>query len=99
MSQDILLERILSELKSEKISPLSIHKGGTHTYIIYKAHVPESGYLIERVTEVTANHTYFGNAFLAESVRVSGDNGSSTNVNLKTDQANTLLLLTNLNFS
>jgi len=94
-----LLENILAELKSEKISPLSIHKSGTHTYIIYRAHLPESGYLIERVTEITANHTYFGNAFLSESTRVLGANGSSANVDLKADQVNTLLLLTSLNFS
>lgn len=96
---ELKLTAILEELKEQKTSPLAIHTNSTITYIVfpiksYGINGELSGYSIQRVTAPTNSHTYIDFGFLPESLRVSGANGSAANVNLKTDSANTLLLIT-----
>lgn len=75
--------------------PLSVHEVGNVNYVVYGLETfgGVSGYLILRTTSATSTHTYLDKAFLLESTRVSGSNGSNADVNLKTDNANSLLLL------
>ena len=105
MSQDILLDRILNELKLQGTPPLAIHVDATGliTYVVYGAQSVQNyphqenvtGYPVLRISEPTTSHTYIDKGFLLETDRVAGANGSAANVNLKTDYTNALLLLEN----
>ncbi len=96
---EITLELILRELKSQSTSPLSIHTSGSVTYIIYGLQTFNNivGYPVQRITEPSANHSYFDAGFLLESARAAGANGSGTNVDIKEDAPGTILLLTDTN--
>ena len=98
MSRDILLDKILQEIINQSIPPLAVHETATVTYIIYGATTVSSntGYIVLRITEPIPTHTYTDKGFLLETDRVAGANGSAADVDLKTDQVNTLLLLTNV---
>jgi len=70
------------------------------TYVVYGLMtIPElagqNGYPVLRVSEPTKKHTYLDEAFLLDSDRRAGANGSKADVDIKTDAANALLLLTN----
>jgi len=97
MSLDAQLDVIIDELRESGTPPIAVHTEGTITYVIYGAgnvnDVP--GYPVMRVTEPTDDHTYTDSGFLLETDRKNGANGSAADVNLKTDQPNTLLLLIN----
>ena len=92
-----LMQELLSDYRAVNEKPLAIHTSGTSTYVIHNARTvgTTTGYPIFRITEVTADQIYNDSGFLLEEDRVAGANGSTANVNLKTDAANTILLLTN----
>lgn len=79
-------------------NPISIHVDGLVTYIIYKyvSSGDVKGYPVKRVTETVEGGTYFDHGVIAEADRLAGSNGSSADVNLKTDSVNSLLLLTDV---
>ena len=95
------LSRLLAETQLSNSLPMAIHKNSGITYVIYGLIQvgTEPGYKIVKTTDVSANHTYMESGFLLESTRVSGANGSTTDVNLKIDQVNTLLLLDTVIFA
>lgn len=95
MSLEIQLDAVLQEIRKNNTIPLSTFELGTVTYIVYGAETfdGKTGYPVLRVTAPTSDHNYMDKGFLLESSRVSGSNGSAANVNIKTDLANTLLLL------
>ena len=95
-----ILTRLLSETENSNILPIAIYKNLTKTYVIYGLTQVgnQSGYKVVKTVEVNADHTYMESGFLLETIRVLGANGSTTNVNLKTDSVNTLLVLGAVNF-
>ena len=97
MGQDITLQAILDELRSANSSPLAIHVSGTVTYTIYPVQTVNkvSGYPVLRITEPSANQTYFDNGFITEADRAAGANGAPADTDLKSNAAGALLQLTN----
>ena len=78
--------------------PMVTLEHSTFTYVIYRLETIDQvqGYRITRVNKVSSTHTNIEEAFLLESSRLSGANGSVVDVSLKLDTANLLLLLTNV---
>ena len=95
MSNTILLSEILNDMRAKEILPLVQIISGNSTYIIYRiANINGvQGYPITKVTTPTASHSYFETGFLPENTRIDGSNGSATDVNLKTDAVNSVLLI------
>ena len=95
MSLEIQLDAVLQEIRKNNTIPLSTFESGTVTYVIYGPETfgNSTGYPILRITAPTTEHNYMDKGFLLETNRVSGSNGSAADVNIKTDFANTLLLL------
>jgi hypothetical protein len=91
------LNEIVKELRKANSMPLSVMVDANVTYVIYGAITigKATGYPILRTTDATVNHSYFDNGFLLETDRVVGANGSAANANIKTDYADSILLLTN----
>lgn len=89
-----LVENINSFLVTKNIAPLSIHESGADSYVIsglYTLNDIGPGYYVMKFNSGVLNY-----AFLLESTRVSGSNGTPANINIKTDTINTLLLLEEL---
>jgi len=93
MARDIILDGILQELKEQGVSPLSTITTGDITYVTYGIMQVgnTAGYKVKKIT-APANITTIEQGFLPEALRVSGANGSGTNVDLN-NEANALLLL------
>jgi len=94
MSTQISISQLKQAVKAAE-SPLSTFESGTDTYIVYGAIQVGSviGYTIKKISTPTSVTT-IKQAFLPESLRISGANGSTANVDLQTDLTNSLLLLT-----
>ena len=91
------LQEIIDLLNQQNTLPLVVYTSGTITYVIYGAYTFSgsiTGYKITRITEPTADHQYIDYGMLLESSRKDGANGSAADVDLSTDEVNTLLLLT-----
>ena len=90
------IQNILALIQERSFSPLSTVEGEGVTYILRgaRSYGNITGYPILRITTVNSNHQYFDEGFLLESTRLSGSNGTPADVNISTDAANTLLLLT-----
>ena len=95
MSLEIQLDAVLQEVRKNNTIPMSTYVAGTVSYIVYGAETisGQTGYPVLRVTSPTTSHTYMDKGFILETNRVAGANGSTADVNLKTDSTNTLLLL------
>lgn len=93
MSRNTILQEQLNLADKSAASPLSTLESGTTTYIVYGAIAVGSvtGYTIKRISTSTGTTT-IEHAFLPESLRVSGANGSGANVDLR-DLATAVLLL------
>jgi hypothetical protein len=91
------LKNIASSLTKENNSPIAVYTVGSINYVIYGATSAGAitGYLIKRIDSTITSIQGIDTGFLLESDRVGGANGSATNVNIKTDYDNTILLLTN----
>ena len=100
MSRNTLLQEQLNLAARAAASPLSTFESGTTTYVVYGAIAVGSvtGYTIKRISTPTSTTT-IESGFLPESLRVSGANGSGANVNIQSDLANTLLLLSDTSIS
>ena len=100
MSQEILLDRILSELRTSRETPLAIYEEGLSVYIVHGlVTLPaggSSGYPVLKITSPTTSHTFFESGFLLETSRRLGANGATPNTNLKSDVTNGLLLVTDI---
>ena len=91
------LQEIIDLLNQQNTLPLVVYTSGIVTYVMYGAYTftgSITGYRITRITEPTTDHQYIDYGLLLESNRKSGANGSTADVDLSTDKANTLLLLT-----
>jgi hypothetical protein len=97
MSQFILLENIVQELRAQSIPPLAVHIDGVTTYVVYGLRNVGNltGYPVLRVTEPSSTQIYLDTSFLLESDRLGGTNGSTPGANIKVDAADAILLLTN----
>ena len=90
-----LTKGLLRATEKQNTNPFATISNGTNlTYAIYGLLAVGSavGYEVKKISTVT-NSTVIELGFLPETLRVSGANGSGTNVNLKTDLSNSLLLL------
>jgi hypothetical protein len=98
---DTLIGALLNSTLKQNTNPFAtLSNGTTLTYIIYGV-IPVgkiSGYEVKRITDAT-NSTVIETGFLPESLRLTGANGSGADVNLKTDLANSLLLLADTSIS
>lgn len=89
------LETLIKNYRQNNKQPIAIHTDGDITYVIYGivSIGQNKGYSVLKITD-SDNTTAIEKGLLLESTRISGSNGSTNNVNLKTDYTNTLLLLT-----
>tara|TARA_R110002012_G_C11511250_1_gene598421 strand:+ start:321 stop:632 length:312 start_codon:yes stop_codon:yes gene_type:complete len=96
MNTNYEISDLIAIIEKQGRKPLSIMESGTSVYVIQGATEVNGvlGYPVLKTTSPTANHTYLESGFITEENRVSGSNGSAANVNLKTDEVNTILLLT-----
>jgi hypothetical protein len=95
MSVETQLTTIIDQMRSNASPPLAVVASGTVTYVIYGAYSVAgiTWYPVLRITEPSSSQVYLDKGFLLESLRVSGSNGSTALVNIKTDLVNSLLLL------
>lgn len=96
MNTNYEISDLISLIEKQNRKPLSIIESGTSIYIIQGATEVNGvvGYPVLKTTAPTSAHTYMEFGFITEENRVSGSNGSASNVNLKIDSTNSLLLLT-----
>lgn len=93
-----LQESILDNIVNKNLGlPLSIFIDGFSytTYVVYGLISVNGiqGYPVFKIVGYTDSTEYIASGFLLESSRKAGSNGSAADVNIKTDYANTLLLL------